>query len=123
MRRYLMVLTVFFLSVKPIKAEENILVDKAAMKCVLDNIGKYIQSPDDPVIIFLKKCPKVTVDEETILSEAYNSLPNLEASKDNAQPTNVISFTKKELNCLSVEQDKQLLDKGQFYEIPQKICN
>lgn len=116
-------LAILFLSVAPVKAEENILVGKDAMKCVLDNIEKYIQSPDDPVIIFLKQCPKVTVDEETILSEAYNSLPNLEASKDNVQATNVISFTKKELNCLAVEKNKKLLDKGQFYEIPQKICN
>lgn len=93
--------------------------------CVVNNIDNYLGAANDPVLVFLDKCPSVSVSELEVLDYATNSLPALSSKQQIAQSveTLVISFRKKELDCLArfLKSAESRSEDG-LVLLPENIC-
>lgn len=66
----------------------------------MENVQAYINADTNPVVIFIKFCPKTGVTQDMLRSIQRNASPELPGGS-NATLEPVISFTKDELSCLA----------------------
>lgn len=101
-----------------------IVVQRQSLLCVIDNVKIYQSSKANPVIIILDRCPQLDVTESDLLDNSENYLPTLqsESKSGNAAITNVVSFTKKELECLKKIRRMIVESSEKTVSLPPKIC-
>ncbi len=98
-------LVAFLMSLQPVQAAENWVVDPDQADCLIQNIGEYQVSKDEPVVIFLDACPTVDrMEALKMMQKNSSTLPGprvyvLENGREK-KADKVIVYSKDELECL-----------------------
>ena len=87
-------------------ADENWTVNRNQAKCLFEHLPRYLESGDEPIVIFLSVCP--TVDRMEALAKLQQNNGALPAGpsiiitpEGEERPVDdVIVYTKAELECL-----------------------
>lgn len=84
-----------------IASELTILVVPERLQCFVQNYENYLNSEEDPVLIFLNACPRTAPNRQEILAMSMNSMPDLK-KMDPAAPVvdSVLALRKDEIRCL-----------------------
>ncbi|TPI30010.1 hypothetical protein FJW07_29920 [Mesorhizobium sp. B3-1-9] len=82
-------------------AQPDLLVLPDRLNCLVANYEAYLQTSDDPIVIFLDACPRVVPTTEELLGSATNSVPSIKKKITGpASPDSIIALSKRELTCL-----------------------
>lgn len=83
-------------------AETTLLVRPDRLTCLVENYGSYLASDEDPIVIFLEVCPRVTPTKAELLASATNSVPSVKQTDQSVVSADrIIALRPAELQCLA----------------------
>lgn len=104
MRTYMLAIVTCLLTQASLAEQRDgvVSVSKSEARCIADNVGVFLDEPDDPVTIYLDICVPAEKLSGLVAGNIRSDLPSINRAKTGANPTKSIVVSKAALRCLKV---------------------
>lgn len=76
------------------------VVQRQQFACLVENAPNYLALSDDPLIIFMQICPRLSPTTDEMLAASTNGLPDV-TKRTPGVPDAIVILRRPELDCLS----------------------